>query len=430
MNRRMTRAVISRLGATECAVEQDLQQFGSEDWERTLNWLDDSGLALYFLRHLQDTRTTAIIPPQVLSRLEVSFIHNQARWERLVEEFAQINKDFQLAGIPFAVIKGLSLVPDYCPDTRLRTPSDLDFLVERKDLHIANRVLEKLGYRTKEKSDIELKFWKPGPKMPTKSDDPYSVGTEALVELHFGFWQHTHRILLREPLFLLDDVIWHSWQGLEFPVLDQTNAFLLQIIHVFQHITTCWVKLCWLLEIGFFMSRHSRDTDFWLKVDAQMRQSPSLAEFAAIVVGLVKNVFGSPIPSIATKWMDLLCSGSKLWLDKYAEDWVVDDHSYRRSAFFRRAKLSLFLHQQYLPDQKTRKKVILHQLFPCKRPDNRLLFPDDEPARGLVSLSTRGKFAAERIMFHAGSTLRYLCEVPRCCYRVRHRSVASLRSDS
>jgi hypothetical protein len=428
MNRRMALAVISRLAFIERTVEQDLQEFGTKEWQHILDWLDDSGLALYFLRHLRNTHSTGIVPPQVLLRLEANFLNNQVRWQRLVEEFAGINEEFRRAGIRFAVIKGLSLIPDYCPDTRLRTPSDLDFLIEEKDLHIATWVLEKLGYRTKDRSAIEVQFWRPSARLPEKSDDPYSVSTEAMVELHFRFWQETHRISLTEPLFSLDDVIPHSWQGIEFPVLDETSAFLLQVIHVFQHITSYWVKLCWLLEIGFFMSRRSPDSDFWVKVDAKLRSSPCLTEFAAVVIGLVKKVFGCPMPSIATEWIDHLRPNSKLWLDKYAEEWIIDDHSYRRAAFFRDAKLALFLHQQYLPNRETQKEVILGQLFPWKRPDNRLLFPGDaEPLPALASrptLSTRGRFAAERVMFHAGSTLRYLCEVPRWRYRVRHTAVS------
>jgi hypothetical protein len=422
MNRRLARAIVSRFRPFEGGTH-DFRCFGVKEWQQTLDWLDDSGLALYFLRYLQTTQTTESIPPQILLRLELNSIHNCARWERLAEEFARVNKEFQLAEMPFAVIKGLSLVPDYCPDTRLRAPSDLDFLIEREDLPIASRVLENLGYRPKNKSDIELQFWKPTPKMPTASDDPYSVGTEALIELHFRFWEGTHRISLTEPLFSLGDVVSHSWHGLQFPALDKTNAFLLQIIHVFQHITTYWVKLCWLLEIGWFMSKHLSDTEFWLKVDARMQQHHGLVEFAAIVVSLARNVFGSPTSDIADNWINHLRPGSQLWLDEYAETWAIDDHPYRRSAFFRAAKLALFLHQEYVPDQTMRKEVILNQLFPWKRPDVRVSFPTDyEPARTLTSLSTRGKFAADRMMFHAGATLRYLCEVPRWHYRVRHSS--------
>jgi len=424
MNRDLARAVLARLRpAREPSTAKDLRQFGVGEWQQTLDWLIDSDLALYFLRHLQIANETGIIPPQTLCHLETCFKENQARWERLAEAFERITEGFQGKGIPFAVIKGLSLVPDYCGDTLLRAPSDLDFLIERKDAPLARQMLETAGYRLKRSSDIELQFWKPSPKMPTTSDNPYSVNTEPLVELHFGFLESAHRIPFGEP-FSLEHVVSHTWRGLSFPVLNDTDAFLLQIIHVFLHITTTyWMKLCWLLEIGSFTSKRSLDDDFWSKVDLRMQQFPGLTEFAGIVVSLVKTVFDSPVPKIANNWVHSLRASSRLWLDKYAETWAIDDHPYRRSGFLRPAKLSLFLRQQYIPDHQLRREVIRQELFPWKRPDQRVSFPVDyEPARNLRSRWARGTFVVNRIKFHAGSTLRYLGEAPLWCYRVNRAS--------
>jgi Uncharacterised nucleotidyltransferase len=98
-----------------------------------------------------------------LRHLEGCFEDNQLRWEELAETFGRITKGFQLKGMPFAVIKGVSLVPDYCPNALLRAPSDLDFLIEARDLPLAQRVLEMAGYHPKVTSGIDLKFWKPSP---------------------------------------------------------------------------------------------------------------------------------------------------------------------------------------------------------------------------------------------------------------------------
>lgn len=423
MNRDLARAVLARLRpARESSTEKDLRQFGVREWQQTLEWLIDSDLALYFLRQLQTSNETGIIPPQILCHLETCFKENQVRWQRLAEAFERITEDFRVKGIPFAVIKGPSLVPDYCSDALLRAPSDLDFLIERKDAPLARQILEMARYRLKRSSAIELQFWKPSPKMPTTSDNPYSVNTEPLVELHFGFWEGDHGIPLREP-FSLEHVVSHSWRGLSFPVLNDTDAFLLQVVHVFRHITTYWVKLCWLLEIGSFMSKRSLDEDSWCKVNLRMQQFPGLIEFAGIVVGLVKTVFDSPVPKIANTWVQSLRPSSRLWLDRYAEIWVIDDHPFRRSGFFRAAKLALFLHQHYVPDQHLRKEVIRQRLFPWKRPDQQVSFPVNyEPARSLRSQWARGTFVLNRIKFHAGSTLRYLGEAPLWWYRVNRAS--------
>jgi Uncharacterised nucleotidyltransferase len=419
VNRALARAVIASLRISEdSACEQHLQPFGIRDWQRTLNWLDDSGLSLYFLRHLQVTNTTAMVSPKVLAYLEVSLRNNHVRWERLAQEFARISQGFEHAGIGFAVIKGLALVPDYCPDALLRAPSDLDFLINREDMGLANSALEKAGYRVKTTSDMEVQFWKPSPKMPTTSDSPYSASTEPLVELHFGFWDDENRIPLREPIFSVDRVVSHSWQGLIFPVLNERDAFLLQVIHVFHHVTHYWLKLSWLLELGFFLSNRALDTEFWLQVDHQMEGFPGLREFAAIVVYLVKVAFGATAPEITNHWMDSLGCNSRLWLEKYAEDWLIDDHPFRRSAFLRTAKLSLFLHQQYVRGPKARNEVLRERLFPWKRPDSRSFPSDYAPSHTLKSQWIRSVFVLNRLMFHAGATLRYLCEVPRWRYRV------------
>jgi len=84
--------------------------------------------------------------------------------------------------------------PGLLPNALLRAPSDLDFLIELQDLPLTQRVLEMAGYHPKVSSGIDLKFWKPSPKMPTASDNPCSVSTEPLVELHLGFWESDHQI--------------------------------------------------------------------------------------------------------------------------------------------------------------------------------------------------------------------------------------------
>ena len=419
MNRDLAKAILACLRPSgESSTAADLWRFGVRDWEQTLDWLVDSDLALYFLRHLQTSDETEIIPPQILHHLETCFEDNRLRWEGLADTIGRITKGFQQKGMPFAVIKGVSLVPDYCPNELLRAPSDLDFLIERKDLPPAQRVLETAGYHPKVTSGIDLKFWKPSPTMPTASDNPYSVSTEPLVELHLAFWENEHQIPLAEP-FSLDHLVSHSWRNLSFPVLDEIDAFLLQIVHVFLHIAKCWVKLCWLLEIASFMSKRSRDEDFWQKVNDRMLQFPGLTEFAGVVVSLVKIVFDSPTPKIADTWLHSLRPSSRLWLDKYAETWALDDHPFRQSGFFRSSKLALFLHQQYVPDQHLRKEVIRQRLFPWKRPDQQVSFPVDyQPARSLRSQWVRGAFVVNRIKYHAGSTLRYLGEAPLWWYRV------------
>jgi hypothetical protein len=85
---------------------------------------------------------TELLPPPVLARFEQSLANNRRRVDYLAAEFRSLNEGFTRAGLNYAAIKGFSLVPTYCPDAVLLAPSDLDYLVDKPFLPVAQRVLE------------------------------------------------------------------------------------------------------------------------------------------------------------------------------------------------------------------------------------------------------------------------------------------------
>lgn len=136
----------------------------------------------------------------------------------------------------------------------------------------------------------------------------------------------------------------------------------------------CWLKLCWLLEIQLVMSKRSLETAFWSEVDDRMRGVPCLGEFAAIVIGLAELVFASSTPNLMEDWRQSLRPASRLWLQDYAESWVLADHPLSSSCFLHAAKLALLVHQAYVPDPKIRREVVRQRLFPWKT-RARIAFP-------------------------------------------------------
>jgi putative nucleotidyltransferase-like protein len=415
MERELARALLAPLQLSASAHDvQAIRRLGPGNWRRILAWLNDSGLALYFLRSLQNEGATGVLPPQVLAHLEGSLAQNRVRWESIVETFSCINEAFRQAGVRFAVIKGLSLVPDYCPDEVLRAPTDLDYLVDEQCLSLAEAVLEGAGYILQQCSDIEFKYRKRVSRMPRMSDSPYSVTTHPLVELHLRFWKHgENNVPFAEPLFALEATTPHESWGLRFAVLNDCDAFLFQMIHIFQHTLDGWVKLCWLFEVGSFLSKRSEDSEFWRQVNDRIQAVPYLAEFAAIVVELARTVFSAPLPELVRNWVSCLRPSSRLWLDNYGETFAFDDHPVSGGRYFPTSKLSLFLHQEYIPNAEMRNEMIRRRLFPWKRPA-RVAFPgEQEKASSAAAIQLQWRFVLNRIIFHSGSTLRYLWEIPR-----------------
>jgi hypothetical protein len=430
MNRELAEAVVGCLRLSEEARDVGgLRRFKPRDWQHTFRWLDRSGLTLYLLRRLDSLGATELLPPAILTRFEGNATENRRRLDYIANEFASINQRFYRAEVNFAVIKGFSLVPAFCPDATLRASSDLDYLVDPESLPAAQRALEEEGYRLQRFSDIEFKYGRPSSRIPTRFDDPYSRATEPLVELHLAFWKgNANRVLLNEPKFRLDQTIGHDWQGLRFPVLKEEDAFVLQILHVFQHTLEGWVKLCWLLEIGYFLRARSSDTQFWDRVDARLRAVPYLSEFAAVVTGLVDKEFTAPKPPIADSWTQHLRPLARLWLENYGREWVIEDHPYDNVRLFSAAKLSLLLHREYIFDPELRKEVTRQRILPWKQPEKVAVALNSSPAGLLQASWLQWQFVLQRLMFHCSASLRYCCEVLR--WRQLNRRAAVVPSNS
>jgi Uncharacterised nucleotidyltransferase len=413
VNRELAEAVVGCLSLSSGTCEVNvLRKFRLRDWERTFSWLDRADLTLYFFQRLKSITATEVLPPPVSTRFEQNLADNRRRVDHLVAEFGSLNERFDRAGVNYAVIKGFSLVRAFCPDAALRAPSDLDYLVDKPSLPVAQAVLAEAGYCLQRFSDIEFKFGRPSPRIPTISDDPYSVETEPLVELHVAFCKGSeNRVLMNEPEFRLDRTISHDWEGLRFPVLREEDAFVFQILHVFQHTLEGWVKLCWLFEIGYFLRTRSSDAQFWDRVDVRMREVPCLSEFAAIVMGLTDRVFGAPMPPIAANWTQCLRAPARVWLQNYGRSWAIEDHPFDTSSLFSAAKLCLFLHREFVSDPQARKEITRQRLFPWKLPEQIAVPADNTAASFLTARRLQWQFVLQKLLFHLSSSSRYLLEM-------------------
>ena len=56
-----------------------LRDFRQRDWKHALRWLDDAGLAFYFLRKVKNTNANDTVPTWAMSGLEQRFAANRQR---------------------------------------------------------------------------------------------------------------------------------------------------------------------------------------------------------------------------------------------------------------------------------------------------------------------------------------------------------------
>lgn len=408
MNRDLADGIVRFLSSCQGS-DREIEVLGSfreGEWNRALSWLHDSGLALYFLQKIRDTGALVATPKSVLTNLNNALQANRERNEYLSTRFQLINHAFTSGGVKYAVLKGFSLVPDFCLDISFRSLNDLDYLVSPESLATARAVIERLGYVLYSANECELKFL----PAPPYIHDQYSARGVHEVELHLSVWDNKlHCIQLLEPKFDVERTITHSWRGACFPALPIEDVIVLQAIHTFHHVLTYWIRLSCFYELAVFLGRYRNDEGLWRRVDESVAHDKNLREVLSFTMQFSFLLFGEPLPSIVAAWAREMRAPVLTWMDQYARAWALGRNHPGALELFSPAKLVLFLHREYLDQKKN---------FICKR-----LLPTTRLTRIVGSLAGMQPMSRDldwghelvirRSLFHLSSGLRYLWEVPR-----------------
>ena len=412
----MAETVVDFLSFSDTASNpvKELGGFRDREWKRALPWLHDAGLALYLLQKLKDTDATDVLPTSELCRLEGNLAANRRRLALLARQFEVLNHRLNRAGVRYAVVKGFSLVPAFCPDASLRHQSDLDYLVDDPSLPLAKTVLEDAGYCLQKSKTNEFVFLMPSAGMPLSADGQYEAASPYAVELRRAFWDtDIHGVCWAEPKFSVDSARTQYWQELAFPALPEEDAFLIQVVHVFNHILTGWVRMSWLYEMGYFLNQRSTDAGLWERIAGRRGGDRLLHEMAVVVTGLSGQLFGSPVPSRFANWAKELRPSTRIWIQHYASTWMFAKNRVDEFSFFSAAPVVLFFHQQYLPDESARRHLMRSRLFPWEQLFRRARSITANSSRTAGSRGPQLRRLLIRLLFHATGGLRFLREIPR-----------------
>lgn len=290
-------------------------------------WLDRSGLALVFLKRLQDfdatPRLTAAWRRSLGQRLE----DNIERTRDIFEEFQRINTSFDQSGVASAAMKGFTLIPDFCEDAALRHQADLDFLVAPGSVKAAAHALQALGYFAAVLNESgETCFTTPLRHVPSPDDSLYGLQRHRQVDLHVSLWEESPWISLRPPTDGLERAKPCQLQGIACRRLTLEDRFLFQVLHVFRHALRSWVRVSWLFEIARCLEIHQADAELWKRVVGRAGDESLMKSAFAYVLGLCQRMFQTPIPAPLGLWTaPTVTAPLRTWLDQFAVDWALAD---------------------------------------------------------------------------------------------------------
>jgi hypothetical protein len=360
--------------------------------------------------------------------LERDFAANERRVRDLAVRFGFLNQKFNEAGLRYAVLKGFSLVPQFCPDATLRHQADFDYLVDEQSLSAAQQVLVEAGYCQKvSRRNQEFVFVLPGTEEASRNAEQYSAQAPHAVELHLDIWHGDLSTLpaTRRQFSLERSRICRAG-GLVFPALTEEDAFLLQVLHACQHLFNYWIRMSNLFEIGHFLNQRTCDTSLWNRIEQQVGDNLVLRELVVVISELVAKLFSAPLPDLVRAWGPKIRPAPRVWLERYAWSWAFCELPTYEFRLFPRAKLALFLYQQYR-DGSAPKHERGNRLLTFSRISSIASTVKDKPSMVLDARWWKRQLLIRRSLFHALASLRYLCEIPRWRWRNRARMrVASM----
>jgi hypothetical protein len=372
-----------------------LRSLRADQVTRLLRWLDQSGLALYFLARSQEREEANFLAPELRSALESRMESNKVRSTRMFGEFRRIVESFEHAKVRFCAMKGLSLIPDFCPSMALRHQTDFDFLIAPESLVDASRVLESLGYVSNGRDETgDTTFATPLKHVPSAADDIYAIPRHREIDLATSVRMAIHGVTIDLPPDFLDRTVRRDLDGLQFPALSAPDAFLVQVLHAFRHLLGSWARASWLFEIAHFIGLHFENETLWNEVVRRAGSSYKTRNAFGLVLSLVKRTYEQETPGILENW----CLRA---LPRRVETWVNEFGLAALLADLNGTKTTIFVHREFIDDSAGWRTYVRRRLFP---------FGGCSPIGNVATTGTRARMkarvtqwghSARRVAFHA-----------------------------
>jgi hypothetical protein len=295
---------------------------------RLLRWLDEAGLALYLLHQCERRRHKRRLPDEWCAALDGRRERNRLRVAAMLAELRKVAEAFSASRITFAVVKGFSLQPEFCSSIDLRHHIDTDLLVAPTHLDRATETLVSLGYQKVGTEDFgETRFVKGQPTAPpTTQDDLYTVRPESRIEIHSSLFESR----AYTPFSLAE-----NWQSgishknlgkIIFPTISEADAFMLHVLHAFQHLAAGWLRLSWLFEISNFIESRKAVDHLWKTIAARVASDQRCAHAFGLVLQEASMLFDTEMPApLSEGLIGPLPANLRKWNENYAVKVLLSD---------------------------------------------------------------------------------------------------------
>jgi len=375
---------------------EQLLMLSPKEWQRLIRWLDVSGLALYLLDRFIQLELLDEMPKSTVDDLQQRMKNNAQRTHGMLDESVAIQREFQRAGLCYAVMKGVSLCPSSVPRPELRHQFDLDYLIAEKSAPEARRILERRGYQLYAVSGQTWEF-KINETPNISINDLYKDLSYRAVELHL----ETNRA---GQISRLDRVQYREMLGIIMPVFSPVDLFLGQAMHAFKDVSNTFCRTAHLLEFYRHVLAQLENDVFWRELRVRVEDCPRTCLGIGLVTYLITSIMGDFAPEALTAWtVEVLPPSARLWVDLYGRRTVFGKHP--------GTKLYLLLHRELEAAGVSTISPVNKSLWPSRLPPTIIRPTADETlSTRIARYRVQARFIFSRLRFHVVEGFRYAIE--------------------
>jgi hypothetical protein len=266
---------------------------------------------------LRETGLHTLLPAKEMKELENSYYLSLARSTLFEQAVREVLLRFEEAGIGVILLRGLVLGETIYRDKALRPFSDMDLLIQKKDLELAREALLDLGYRSAhsidekyfERNHLHLQYLR------------REGGVAA--ELHWAL-DHKYTVFNIDYTEIFDEVLSGQLAGVEALFLPPENLLLSLCIHLIKHcyytqyilprpdfaeliLASGLILYCDIAEV---IGHYGPDLDWDLVVrkarhwQVEPAVQPALASVAQLFDAPVPQAVLESLPSPKTGWLE------------------------------------------------------------------------------------------------------------------------------
>lgn len=394
---RLKQAIVDSFALPDDEALRCVAGFSNDDWQSAMWWLDISGMAIYFLDRIQQIGGDAV-PFAIQQSLELRLQANRVRIHALRQEASTIAEGFRKSQISYALLKGITLVPDSVPESTLRSQADLDFLVAQSSTNLAVESIGALGYKLYATCGNTMEFRAGEASLPDMANI-YSERTQRALELHLAAEGTVQGQLLTRR------VIRH-FDGAPIASLSTSDIFVQQALHLLKHLCGEHTRLSWVLEFWRHANTRASDASSWREIESAAASEPFGDLAISIAVWVAESMFDSVSGTLPSQWSrEHIPPRIRLWLERYARNLLLTDNIGNKLYALLRNEIYGY------PENSAHTCKILFPFYLPKRVTEPR--PNEGIGGRLHRWSVEADFFLRRLCFHVTEGIRFSIEASR-----------------